>query len=167
VSSEDLLQRFGSRQHGKEPFDCFQRVSMFKGRRFDQSVILLCIRWYLAYSLSLRDLEEMMAERGIADDHATIHRRTIRYAPLLLERFNRRKRGVTGKWHRDETDIKFEASGCISNAPCRQASPSGCIASAVKRHNYKVAGAFFFLKFKNSFIRVKIGHRLVCYGHVV
>ncbi|MEP9373739.1 IS6 family transposase [Mesorhizobium sp. KR1-2] len=41
---------------------------MFKGRQFDQSVILLCVRWYLAYSLSLRDLEEMMAERGIAVD---------------------------------------------------------------------------------------------------
>ena len=46
---------------------------MFKGRHFDRSVILLCVRWYLAYSLSLRDLEEMMAERGIKVDHATIH----------------------------------------------------------------------------------------------
>lgn len=79
---------------------------MFKGRQFDQSVILLCVRWYLAYNLSLRDLEEMMAERGIAVDHTTIHRWTVRYAPLLLERFNRRKRGVTGKWHIDETYIK-------------------------------------------------------------
>jgi putative transposase len=61
---------------------------------------------YLAYNLSLRDLEEMMAERGIAVDHTTIHRWTIRYSPLLPERFNRRKRGVTGKWHVDETDIK-------------------------------------------------------------
>ena len=58
---------------------------MFKGRHFDRSVILLCVRWYLAYSLSLRDLEEMMAERGISVDHTTIHRRTIHYAPLLLE----------------------------------------------------------------------------------
>ncbi|SMH26477.1 IS6 family transposase [Mesorhizobium australicum] len=79
---------------------------MFKGRQFDQSVILLCVRWYLAYSLSLRDLEEMMAERGIAVDHTTIHRWTVRFAPLLLERFNRRKRGVTGRWHIDETYIK-------------------------------------------------------------
>lgn len=79
---------------------------MFKGRQFDQSVILLCVRWYLAYNLSLRDLEEMMAERGIAVDHTTIHRWTVRFAPLLLERFNRRKRGVTGKWHIDETYIK-------------------------------------------------------------
>jgi hypothetical protein len=39
---------------------------VFKGRHFDRSVILLCVRWYLAYSLSLRDLEEMMADRGIS-----------------------------------------------------------------------------------------------------
>ncbi len=46
----------------------------FKGRHFDRSVILLCVRWYLAYSLSLRNLEEMMAERGVVVGHATIHR---------------------------------------------------------------------------------------------
>ena len=80
--------------------------SVFKGRHFDRSVILLCVRWYLAYSLSLRDLEEMMGERGVQVDHATIHRWTVHYAPLLLEQFNRRKRPVTGKWHVDETYIK-------------------------------------------------------------
>ncbi len=79
---------------------------MFKGRHFDRSVILLCVRWYLAYGLSLRNLEEMMAERGISVDHATIHRWTVRYAPLLLEQFNRRKRPVAAKWHMDETYIK-------------------------------------------------------------
>jgi len=79
---------------------------MFKGRHFDRSVILLCVRWYLAYGLSLRNLEEMMAERGISVDHATIHRWVIRYSPELLERFNRRKRAVTGKWHIDETYIR-------------------------------------------------------------
>ena len=79
---------------------------MFKGRHFDQSVILLCVRWYLAYSLSLRDLKEMMAERGISIDHSTIHRWVVHFSPLLLQRFNRRKRGVTGKWHADETYIK-------------------------------------------------------------
>ncbi|RDI50511.1 IS6 family transposase [Microvirga subterranea] len=79
---------------------------MFKGRHFDRSVILLCVRWYLAYNLSLRNLEEMMAERGILVDHATIHRWVIRYSPELLERFNRRKRAVTGKLHVDETYIR-------------------------------------------------------------
>jgi len=79
---------------------------MFKGRHFDRSVILLCVRWYLAYGLSLRNLEEMMAERGISVDHATIHRWTVHYSPLLLERFNRRKRPVGRKWHMDETYVK-------------------------------------------------------------
>lgn len=79
---------------------------MFKGRHFHQSVILLCVRWYLAYNLSLRDLEEMMAERGLSVDHSTVHRWVFRFAPQLLERFNRRKRTVTGKWHMDETYIK-------------------------------------------------------------
>ena len=46
---------------------------MFKGRHFEQSVILLCVRWYLAYNLSLRDLEEMMAEHGLSIDQSTIH----------------------------------------------------------------------------------------------
>jgi putative transposase len=54
---------------------------MFKGGQFDRSAILLCVRWYLAYGLSLRDLEGMMAERGIAVDHATIHRWVVRYSP--------------------------------------------------------------------------------------
>ena len=79
---------------------------MFKGRHFDRSVILLCVRWYLAYGLSVRDLKEMMAERSIGVDHSTIHRWVVRFSPLLLERFNRRKRAVTGKWHADETYIK-------------------------------------------------------------
>ena len=79
---------------------------MFKGRHFDRSVILLCIRWYLAYNLSLRNLEEMMAERGISVDHATVHRWVIRYSPELLKRFNLRKRSVSRKWHVDETYIK-------------------------------------------------------------
>jgi transposase-like protein len=79
---------------------------MFKGRHFDRSVILLCVRWYLAYGLSLRNLEEMMVERGISVDHATIGRWVVRYSPELLERFNPRKRPVSRKWHVDETYIK-------------------------------------------------------------
>ena len=79
---------------------------MFKSRHFDRSVILLYVRWYLAYNLSLRNLEEMMSERGISVDHATVHRWVVRYSPELLQRFNRHKRPVSGKWHIDETYIK-------------------------------------------------------------
>jgi transposase-like protein len=85
---------------------------VFKGRHFDRSVILLCVRWYLAYSLSLRNLEEMMAERGVSVDHATIHRWTLRYAPELLKRFNQSKRAVTGRWHIDETYVKVRGQWC-------------------------------------------------------
>ena len=56
---------------------------MFKGRHFDRSVILLCVRWYPAYGLSLRDLKEMMAERGVSIDHSTIRRWAVHLSPLL------------------------------------------------------------------------------------
>ena len=69
---------------------------MFKGRHFDRSVILLCVRWYLAHNLSLRDLEEMMAERGLSVDHSTVHRWVVRFSPELLRRFHQRKRAVVG-----------------------------------------------------------------------
>ncbi|OKP62402.1 IS6 family transposase, partial [Ensifer adhaerens] len=72
---------------------------MFKGRHFDRSVILLCLRWYLACGLSLRDLKEMMAERSIDVDHSTIHCWVVHFSPLLLKRFHRRKRAVGSKWH--------------------------------------------------------------------
>ena len=70
---------------------------MFKGHHLDKYVILICVRLYLEYGLSLRNLEEVMAERGIRVDHATLHRWVIRYP---------RKRAVTAKWHMDETYIK-------------------------------------------------------------
>jgi hypothetical protein len=89
-----LFQSFSYEGTGSET-----EGGVFKGRHFDRSVILLCIRWYLAYNLSLRNLEEMMAERGVTVDHATIHRWTIHYAPLLLEQFNRRKRPVGASRH--------------------------------------------------------------------
>lgn len=90
---------------------------MFKGRHFDQSVILLCVRWYLAYNLSLRNLEEMMAERGLSIDHSTVHRWILHFSPKLLELFNQRKRAVTGKWNVDETYLKVRGQWMCVDAP--------------------------------------------------
>src|SRR5690348_1442638 len=59
------------------------RSPVFRGRHFQDEVIVLCVRWYLRYSLSYRDLEEMMAERGLSIDHSTIARWVLRYAPIL------------------------------------------------------------------------------------
>jgi putative transposase len=69
-------------------------------------VILMCVRWYVAYGLSLRNLEEMMAERGIDVDHSTVHRWAIKLLPVLEKAFRRRKRPVGKNWRVDETYIK-------------------------------------------------------------
>ena len=58
------------------------RPVLFSGRHFEDVIILLCVRWYLRYSLSYRDLEEMMVERGLSIDHVTIWRWDQRYAPI-------------------------------------------------------------------------------------
>src|SRR5689334_5598460 len=58
----------------------------FKWRHFQSEIILLCVRWYLRYALSYRDLEEMMLERGLSVDHTTIYRWVQRYAPELDKR---------------------------------------------------------------------------------
>ena len=57
--------------------------SPFKWRHFEAEIIVLCVRWYLRYSLSYRDLEEMMRERGLHVDHTTMYRWVQRYAPEL------------------------------------------------------------------------------------
>jgi putative transposase len=80
----------------------------FKGAHFPPEVILMGVRWYLAYPLSTRHVEELMAERGVEVDHATIHRWVITYSPLLEEAFHRRKRSVWTSWRLDETYIKVK-----------------------------------------------------------
>ena len=78
----------------------------FRGRHFDDVIIILCVRWYLRYSLSYRDLKEMMAERGVALDHVTIWRWVQHYAPLLNQRLRPELRRPTASWRVDETYIK-------------------------------------------------------------
>ena len=79
-----------------------------KGMRFPIDVILVCIRWYAAYPLSYRHLEEMMKERGVFVDHSSINRWTIRFLPLLEHAFRKHKRPVGGSWRMDETYIKVK-----------------------------------------------------------
>ncbi|MGF6267227.1 MFS family permease [Paraburkholderia youngii] len=67
---------------------------LFDGRHFDREIIILCVRWYLRYKLSLRDLVEMMAERGLSLAHTTILRWVQRYAPEFVKRWNRFGTGI-------------------------------------------------------------------------
>lgn len=79
----------------------------FKGHRFEKDIILLCIRWYVAYPLSYRNLEEMMAERGVVVDHTSLYRWVLKFTPLLEARFRRgKKQPVGSSWRLDETYIK-------------------------------------------------------------
>jgi transposase-like protein len=81
-----------------------------KGMRFPLEVILVCIRWYAAYPLSFRQLEEMMAERGVFVDHSTVSRWAIRFLPMLEKLFRKHKRPVGGSWRMDETYIKIKGA---------------------------------------------------------
>ena len=79
---------------------------VFKRLHFPVEIIQTCVRWYVAYPLSLRQLQEMMAERGVEVDHSTIHRWAIKMLPLLAAVCRRRKRPVGRSWRMDETYIK-------------------------------------------------------------
>jgi transposase-like protein len=81
----------------------------FSRKQFPRETILMAVRWYVAYKLSYRDIEELLAERGVNVDHATIHRWVLEYAPQLEAKFRQRhKRSAAGSWRMDETYIKVK-----------------------------------------------------------
>lgn len=85
----------------------FCRVPLFRKRQFAADVIVTCVRWYLRFSLSLRDVEELMAERGVSVDYRTVWRWTQRYAPEVQcgLRGQLKPKGLT--WHMDETHVRI------------------------------------------------------------
>jgi transposase-like protein len=83
---------------------------LFKGRHFDQEIVVLCVRWYLSFKLSYRDLVAMMGERGIELAHTTILRWVQHYTPEFERRWKRFARSVGGSWRMDETYIKVRGA---------------------------------------------------------
>src|ERR1700722_5993665 len=81
---------------------------VLKRLHYPLDVILMCVRWYVAYPLSLRHIEEMVAERGIEVDHSTVHRWALKLLPVLEKAFRRHKRPVGKSWRVDETYIKVK-----------------------------------------------------------
>ena len=79
--------------------------AVIKRRHFPIEIMLTFVRWYVAYPLSLRHIEEMMAERGVPVDHATIHRWSVKMLPVLAAVFRSRKHPVGCSWRMDETYI--------------------------------------------------------------
>lgn len=86
----------------------------FKGRHFKKTIIIMMTtRWYLAYSLSYRDIEELILERGLNIDHSTVNRCVVKYSPLLEESFtNKFKKKVGSSWRMDETYIRIKDRWC-------------------------------------------------------
>jgi transposase, IS6 family len=82
--------------------------SLFKWRHFLSEIILLNVRWYCRYSLSYRDLEEMMAERGVEVDHSTINRWVLKFAPELDKRIRPFLNSTNDSWRVDETYIEVK-----------------------------------------------------------
>ena len=80
--------------------------SAFTGFRFPPEVILLAVRWYLRFGLSYRDLEELLAERGVEVDHVTLHRWVQRFTPLLIDAARPCRHAVGRRWFVDETYVK-------------------------------------------------------------
>jgi transposase-like protein len=81
---------------------------VLKRLRYPLDVILMCVRWYVAYPLSLRHIEEMVAERGVCVDHSTVHRLALKLLPVLEKAFRRRKRSVGKSGRMDETYIRLK-----------------------------------------------------------
>jgi len=82
----------------------------FKGSHFAREVILWGVRWYVAYPISYRQLEEMIQERGVEVDHSTLNRWVLKYVPLLDKQFRACKRLVGSSWRMDETYVRVKGA---------------------------------------------------------
>jgi transposase-like protein len=90
---------------GARMTQAIERDLIYRGRRFQSETIELCVRWYITYRLSYRDLVAMMAERGIVVSHTTIMRWVLRYVPEFEKRWARFARPVNSSWRMDETAV--------------------------------------------------------------
>lgn len=89
-----------------------KRPTIFKWRQSEPEIILCAVRWYLRYSLSLRDVEDLLIERGLGADHTTVWRWVQRYAPELEQRMRRHLKPTNKSWRVDETYIRIKGRWC-------------------------------------------------------
>ncbi|MCQ7524179.1 hypothetical protein NP151_23720, partial [Salmonella enterica] len=96
-------------------------MNPFKGRHFQRDIILWAVRWYCKYGISYRELQEMLAERGVNVDHSTIYRWVQRYAPEMEKRLRWYWRNPSDlcPWHMDGHCCKVsdEAAFCLIQRP--------------------------------------------------
>jgi putative transposase len=116
----------------------------FKGAHFLQEVILMGVRWYAAYPLSYRHVEELIEERGVSVDHATIQHWVVKYSPQLEATFHRRKRPVWVSWCMDETQIR--AKGQWYYLYCAVDKHAQTIDFLLTAHRNELAAKRFLIK---------------------
>ncbi|PCK04009.1 MAG: IS6 family transposase [Alteromonadaceae bacterium] len=95
----------------------------FKSRHFPKEVILQCVRWYCTYALSYRNIEEILAEKGVEADHSTLNRWVVFYAQKLEKEFHKKKKRPGDRWRLDERDTKA-ALRYLTQAIKRNGKPS-------------------------------------------
>src|SRR5205814_3759720 len=83
------------------------RPAIFRGRHFEPEIIATCVRGYLRFSLSLRNVEEIMAERGLIVDHTTVWRWCQKYGPVIYRRLRGKLKYTTTTWHMDDTYVRL------------------------------------------------------------
>jgi transposase-like protein len=115
-----------------------------KRLHYPLDVILLCVRWYVAYPLSLRHLEQMMAERGISVDHSTVHCWALKLLPVLERTFRRCKREVGRSWRMDETYVRVKGEWKYLYRAVDKAGNT--IDFLLRAHRDKVAARRYFEK---------------------
>ena len=106
-------------------------TALFRGRHFADEIIVVCVRWYLRFSLSYWDLDEIMAERNLSMDHTTVWRWVQRDAPEMNQRVRRELKKTGGSWRVDETYVciagqwrylyrAVDSTGALSIFICRR-----------------------------------------------
>src|ERR1700677_122424 len=134
---------------------------LFKGRHFDREIIVLCVRWYLRYKLSFRDLVEMMAERGLSLAHTTIMRWIQRYVPEFEKRWSRFARLAGRSWRVDETYVKIKGRWTYLY---RAVDEEGKTVDFLLRAKRDVAAAKAF--FRRAFMRQgRLPHKITLDGY--
>ncbi len=121
------------------------RMMSFKGRHFKAPLILMAVRWYVAYALSYRDIEELMKERGVRVDHSTLNRWVVKYSSCLEAQFSKRyKHKVGSSWRMDETYVKIKGAWCYLY---RAVDKSGAtIDFMLSKHRDELSAKRFFNK---------------------
>ena len=105
------------------------RPAIFKWRQTEPELILCAVRWYLRYSLSFRDVEELLSERGLKADHTTIWRWVQRYGPELEERLRRHLKPTHRSWRVAQVVLSCRADGAVLWAPWQFCAGVGRVAS--------------------------------------